>query len=150
MPGSAQVNRTFLHEQCVRRVPLCRMSSHTVKFVLVLFLLVCLFALPLFLRSHCLRAKLASFGLLSTDLLVCFIWPDAAAAAAAQCGNSPTEDEPKHRFRRSRRPPPGRDAQFSRQRVGERRCTRWHDVSQEESMIFDQDGTTGQVSHLRR
>lgn len=74
LPGSAQANRTFLLKLFVRRVPLCRMIFHTVESASFFFVL------PLCLRFHCLRAKLASFGLLSTDLLVCFIWPDAAAA----------------------------------------------------------------------
>lgn len=67
------------------------------------------------------------------------------------------EDEPKQIPKVSPTPPGlGRTVQPTKSRWWGGTCarprTRWHAVwiSQEESMIFDQDGTTGQFFHLRR
>lgn len=75
LPGSAQVYRTEPRYALQDDLP---HSGDLLFFGGGLF-----FELPLCLRFHCLGAKLASFGLLSTDLLVCFIWPDAVAAVVA-------------------------------------------------------------------
>lgn len=102
LPGSAQANRTFLLKLFVRHVPLCRMIFHTVESVFIFFLFVSastVFAFPLFESQAC-------FFWAAFHRSAClFYLAGCGGCGGAQRGKSPRKEEPKHRFRRSRRPP---------------------------------------------
>lgn len=118
LPGSAQANRTFLLKLFVRRVPLCRMIFHTVESVLFFFVSAStVFAFPLFESQAC-------FFWAAFHRSACLFYLAGCGGGGAQRGKNPRKEEPKHRFRRSRRPPPGWDAPFGRQKLGETRARR--------------------------